>query len=263
MTEQHEHRRGRRSRARAGASGSSFEINRSLDLDRLRDVLRTKRRLHITELLDPTAAESLYHALARDVEWSTLLAANGRMYEAPHGVQRAYGDEQARALIDLAHRSARERGFGYAYDAHALRAAGADAAGPSLLDRFAEFVSSPEFTGIISRICGMEEIARIELQAVRLRPGHFMTFHHTLLGGDKECQCRAFFSYSVTPEWRPEWGGLLELRGEEGHLVEAYAPCFNCLDIFALPQGRWLSTVSPIAGAPAYSVSGSVYGRMT
>lgn len=250
-------RRGRR----PGGSEISFAIDPSLDLDRWQEVFRAKRRLHITELLGPAVAESLYHAVSGEVAWSTYLTAHGRRYEAPYRVQRDYDDEQAGALLEMAHRSARDTGFGYAYEARSLPA-GADAPDEaSLLDRFAAFVRSAEVTGALRRICALDHIARIELEAVRLRPGHFMTFHATLPAGDQDGACAAVFSYHVTPEWRPEWGGLLELRGEHGHLVEAYAPCFNCLDLFAVPQGRWLSAVAPIAAAPAYSISGRVYPR--
>jgi SM-20-related protein len=236
-----------------------FKIASSIDGEEMSATFRSNRRLHIKEFLGKTAAEALYRHLDGHVDWSTFLTANGRMYEAPASVRRKYESEQEQALIDLAHRSARKRGMGYAYDASQRRTATSRSRDPSLLDRFAAFVNSGEFTDVIRRISGIDKIASIAIQAVRLRPGHFMTFHDALLSGDKQGSCRAAFSYNLTPEWKAEWGGLLEFRSGEGHLVEAYAPCFNCLDVFAIPQGRWLSVVSPFAGGPSYSVTGSVY----
>jgi Rps23 Pro-64 3,4-dihydroxylase Tpa1-like proline 4-hydroxylase len=91
------------------------------------------------------------------------------------------------------------------------------------------------------------------------RPGHFITFHDATRSADKEGKRRAAYSYNLTPEWKTEWGGLLEFRGKEGHIVEAFSPCFNCLDLFAFPQGHWMSLVAPFCDGPTYAVTGGLY----
>jgi hypothetical protein len=240
-----------------------FEINPGLDPDKLGEVFRIRRRLHIVGWLNVAAAEALYHSLNEYREWSSFLTGNGRMYEAPFEVRSKYTDEHEQELVNLANASARQDGFAYTYDAsrRVSPQTAARARDPLLLLNFAGFVNSGVFTEFVRRVTGIEEIAYIDVQAMRLRSGHFITFRDTTPFADKERKCSAFFSYNLTPEWKPEWGGLLEFRGQEGHLVEAYIPCFNCLDIFALPQGHWVSVVSPFASGPSYSVSGSIYVR--
>jgi Rps23 Pro-64 3,4-dihydroxylase Tpa1-like proline 4-hydroxylase len=126
---------------------------------------------------------------------------------------------------------------------------------------FADFLNSSVFMDFARQVSGIQEIAFAEVRALRFRPGQFMTFRDVPDSAGVNARCRAFYSYNLTPEWKAEWGGLLEFKGNRGHLVEAYLPCFNCLDIFACPQGHWVSVVAPSAGGPIYSVSGGLYQR--
>lgn len=169
MTDTNEHSHGRH----FDGPRASFEINPVINLNALQREVKVRRRLHIKELLDRTAAESLYHAIAGDFAWSTFLTSGGRRYEAPYDVQQEYTEDQAQEMIDRAHRSAREGGFGYVFDARTLGAADPDIT-TSPFERLVALVNSKQFTTIFGHLCGLEEIARIELQAVRLRPGHFM-----------------------------------------------------------------------------------------
>lgn len=240
-----------------------FEINPCHNAGQMQEIFGIKRRLHIAEFLDPTSAEALYHHLDEEVGWSTFLTSNGRRYEAPPAIRRQHTSAQERELIDLAHASARRGGLAYVYDASGPLRRDPTMRGrdDSLLARFADFLNSSMFLTFVRRACGVEELACAAVQAVCLRPGHFVSFQEVPHGDGHQGKCCGVYAYNVTPEWKAEWGGLLELRGSEGHLVEAFAPCFNCLDVFACPQGHWVSAVAPFAGGPQYAVSGGLYVR--
>jgi SM-20-related protein len=237
----------------------AFEIDLDRNTDKISADFRINRRLHIPEFLNHRAAEALYYHLKEQVEWSTLLASNGRKYEAPAKIQRKYSAKEQQQLTDLAHAGARGGEQAYLYEAtHFLpRDLTKDR---SMLGRLAKVLRSSEFMEFMRRVSGVKEIAFVDVQAMRISSGHFMTFRSMPdSSAGPGAKCYAFYSYNLTPEWKAEWGGLMEFRGNKGHLVEAHLPCFNCLDIFACPQGHWMSAVSPFAGGPNYSVSGGFY----
>jgi SM-20-related protein len=242
--------------------GEIFKINSNINPDKLRETFRKARRLRITEFLLPAGAEALYHYLDERAEWSSFLVNKGRMYELPPEIRRNYSAQEEQRLINLAHGSARDGGVAYIYDATRPFSPEVPvrAQDPSILARFADFANSLVFLEFIRRLSGIEEIDMIEVQGMRFSPGNFITFRGAAPFLDRARRQHAFYSYHLTPEWKAEWGGLLEFRGTEGRSIEGYVPCFNCLDIFAFPQGHWLSVVSPFAGASSYSVWGGMHG---
>jgi len=54
----------------------------------------------------------------------------------------------------------------------------------------------------------------------------------------------------------PYWGGILQFIAEDGHLAEGYAPSFNALNLFNVPQLHAVSYVAPFAQAGRFSVNG-------
>lgn len=244
-------------------SNEIFEINSDINPDKLCETFQNVRRVRISGFLPPASAEALYHYVHEQAEWNSFLTNKGRMYELPHEFKRHYGAEEEQALINLAHTSARDGGVAYIYDAtHRFsQEAAVRARDPSILARFADFLNSQVFLEFVRRVSGIEEIDTVEVQAMRFCPGHFITFRGATPFLNKPIRQHAFYSYHLTPEWKAEWGGLLEFRGVEGRTVEAYVPCFNALDIFAFPQGHWLSVVSPFAGGSSYAVWGGMHGH--
>jgi Rps23 Pro-64 3,4-dihydroxylase Tpa1-like proline 4-hydroxylase len=67
---------------------------------------------------------------------------------------------------------------------------------------------------------------------------------------------RAAYVLNLTPEWRPDWGGLLQFYDAMGNVSRAFTPGFNVLNIFRVPQPHSVSWVTPLAAAPRYAVTG-------
>jgi SM-20-related protein len=235
-----------------------FQINPDNDVEEFGAYFRAHRRLHISEFLERHCSEALYHHLKEDVTWSSFLSINRRRYEAAAEVQRTYRSRQRRQLANLAYSTARQGDYAYFHDGSAVISPDCSN-GSSLLARLAKFLNSGTFKDFIRRVSGIEEVAFVDARALRFCAGHFMTYGHEQISADANAKCRLLYYYNLTPSWRPEWGGLLEFRGNKGYIVEAQLPCFNCLDLFPWSQGHWISFVSPFADGENYSVSGGIY----
>jgi SM-20-related protein len=65
---------------------------------------------------------------------------------------------------------------------------------------------------------------------------------------------------NLTPGWRAEWGGLLLFHDADGHVAEAYAPKFNTLNIFRVPQWHSVSQVASYVDQDRLAITGWIRG---
>jgi SM-20-related protein len=239
-----------------------FVLNSGLDLQQLGSGFRISRRLRISNILEPAGAEALYKHLSQDIPWRCYLVANSRKCGTGPLQPREGNVDQDQQLTKLARESARD-GYAYLYDANLdMSDDFVDMSGDlSLFTQLSAFLNSPTFLGLVGRVLGSSEIERASAVATRFRTGHFMTFHDATPSADPTGRRVANYIINLTPEWRPEWGGMLEFRELDGQRVDAYIPCFNSLDLYAFPQGHWISAVSCFASGPRYAISGSLFGR--
>jgi len=72
----------------------------------------------------------------------------------------------------------------------------------------------------------------------------------------KNSRRKAAFVFGLTPQWRPEWGGLL-LFHEPGEIeISGMVPQFNTLDLFSVPRFHSVSQVTRAAPRRRYCVTG-------
>jgi SM-20-related protein len=240
-------------------------LGAKLNRETLSQAFRTSRRLRVVDFLAPASALALYRYVAREVQWRAFLASNGRLLAPAAEFRGVYPPELERQMLERAYAGA---GSNYAFlcemdqpfpeDGHD-DVAGEPVPAAGLLGRLGEFVNSAVFLDTVRDITGSCDIRRARVRATRYRVGHFATFNAAFRCTEKWGRPVAAFTLNLTPEWAPEWGGLLEFHGSEGYVVEAYVPSFNVLDIFALPQGHWVSPVAPFASGARLAIEGRLY----
>ena len=102
-------------------------------------------------------------------------------------------------------------------------------------------------------VTGDDTIAFADAQATRFDPGHFLTCHDDKVGGKSR---RVAYVLSLSPVWRPDWGGALQFFGVDGNIEQAYVPTYNAINLFRVPSDHSVSIVAPFAGASRYSITG-------
>ena len=144
--------------------------------------------------------------------------------------------------------------FQYQYDTIRVDDhAGERAKSNSLLDRFAEFLSSPPVLQVLMRITAIRDLAFADCQATRYRPGDFLTPHSDELEGMHRSIA---YVLSLTPDWLPRWGGLLHFVDSMAGVEDTFTPRFNALSLFAVGQSHYVSQVATYAPVPRISVTG-------
>ncbi|HWT11475.1 MAG TPA: 2OG-Fe(II) oxygenase family protein [Allosphingosinicella sp.] len=233
---------------------SSFVLKAGLDPEALAEAFARDGRLQIVDFLRHDGALALFRELVASKEWR--LAVNRGEAVEDHGeAELAAWPAERRAAFDRAVEEAGRHAFQFRYDTIRLPeyGTGSGQVAPPLLSRFVDFLSSPELVDFMRTVTGSVEIAFADGHASRYRSGHFLTAHDD---SQVDMGRRAAYVLNLTPQWRPDWGGILQFYDSRGNVERGFTPAFNVLNVFLVPQPHSVSWVTPLAGAPRYAVTG-------
>ena len=227
-----------------------FRLNPALDADRLAARFGADRRVHIPDFLVDEDAEALRQHLESRESWRVVVRHGDKRYEFAPG---NFSDSQRDQLNRIV-RKAYPDGIHYCFHAIAVPNGAAErAADPTLLNLFAEFLSSGPVMALVARITGLGDLAFADAQGTAFGPGDFLGTHNDDQRAERR---RAAYAFNLSPAWDVDWGGLLQFLGGENHVDQAYTPVFNALNLFAVPQRHSVTLVAPFAERRRYSVSG-------
>ncbi len=232
---------------------SDLRIQPVHDLALYRRLFQKSGRIHIPAFLEPDSANRLHKALAEFAGWKLFV--NHADMTAELGAQElmAIGQTQREELFARIQADAR-RGFQFQYLYHLLSEQGEAYAGADArLAELTAFLNSTAFLAFARAVSGADDIAFADGQISRYEPGHFLTRHNDLRANTRR---RLAYVINLTPQWRAEWGGVLEFLDEDGHVAEGYVPAFNAINLFRVPQMHHVSSVVSFAGGPRLSVTG-------
>lgn len=227
--------------------------DRRLQVAAIAAVFARYGRVHVPGILAPADAVSLHEALAGPVPWTLHYNDGAGVYDIPATQVDALTELERLALRRPIWARAAE-GFQYCFDNFSLsdhHARGEHLEHP--LMRAYELMRSPAMLDLARRITGRQDICVVDAQATRYRAGDFLTAHDDR---DEAKGRVAAYVLNLTPRWRTDWGGLLQFHDADGHVAEAYAPAFNALNLFRVPQPHSVSFVAPYAGGPRLSITG-------
>ncbi|MFC5578887.1 2OG-Fe(II) oxygenase [Lysobacter niabensis] len=232
-------------------------INPDLDIGRHRARLHGEGRVQIDAFLQPAAAERLHACLAREVPWTLALRDTLGSRTIDHAAYSALRPEAvARLLADTA-ASAREAdhsAFRFAYDSYMMVTAYKERRDPELLlHRVLEIFNAPDYLAFLRQLTGDARVRRVNAQATRYRPGHFLRYH-TDEGEDVD----RLYAYvlNLSRGWQADWGGLLQFIAADGRVQETFLPRWNTLSLFAVPAGHAVSLVAPWAQEDRLAITG-------
>ncbi|MGE8143394.1 2OG-Fe(II) oxygenase [Novosphingobium sp. NPDC080210] len=230
-----------------------FRINPRLDANRLHADFQTRGRIHIPDFLVLDDAERLLQFLKNSTAWHLVLNSGSKVFELDRETQAALTPEQRSQLEQAAYAEARY-GFQYCYET--IRVADAQserAESGTLLDEFAQFLSSPSALAFLKTVVGDDSISFADAQGTAYGPGHFLTAHDDAVTGKNR---RAAFVFNLSQDWSFDWGGLLAFHERGSGRAEVMVPCFNAINLFAVPQLHSVTMVAPFAPRRRYSVTG-------
>ena len=229
-----------------------IELSPGLDRPVIARVFKSQGRVHIPEVLTSASADAVFTQLSTQTPWKLTLNVGERHVDITHEQLMLMPPEHRETMTRRMLEQSR-RGFQYVfenYPLYDLYQAG-ERAHPLLAMH--EFLNSQQFLQFARDVTGMDDIAFADSQATRYLPGHFLTEHDDDVAGK---QRRAAYVFGFTPQWRADWGGILQFIDRDGHVAEGYVPKFNVLNLFRVPQKHNVSYVTPSAVQARYSITG-------
>lgn len=240
------------------ANDPPVRVNQALDKEVIRRTFSRSGRVHIQGFFEPSVAQAIYEALSQRTPWQLCFNSGPRHVDIGVDGFESLSLEDREKLVTAIHHGAR-RGFQYFYAAfplYDLYAAGLHR--DHYLMRVYEFLNSEVFLEFVRDITGTADIEFADAQATLYQAGHFLTTHDDLAEGKHR---RAAYVLNFTPQWRADWGGVLQFIDADGHLAEGYVPAFNALNLFRVPQKHSVSYVTPAANGGRYSITGWLRAR--
>jgi Rps23 Pro-64 3,4-dihydroxylase Tpa1-like proline 4-hydroxylase len=229
-----------------------FRLNPDLGLPALKQEYTANRRVRIHELLEREGVIELWEHLERRADWWHLINTPDGILEYDRAARAKLSAKQRAELDEKVFEGAR-LGFQYRYEG--LRVPDEEQQGEAgdMLTDFADLMSSEPMLEMLRTVTGYDELAFTDGHATSYGPGDFLTGHDDDVPGKGRL---AAYVFGVTPQWRPEWGGLLLFHGANDATVSGNVPRFNTLDLFAVPQRHSVSIVTPSAPRRRYAVTG-------
>ncbi len=200
----------------------------------------------IPNVLIPERANALYRVLADQTPYRLAYRIDGQDLETD-----VDAIAEQHALQSL---STSQQRFTYLYDGyHLVKAHLANDRRVPLLRELLEYFNSPAFLGVARTMTGDAAIRRVDAQATRYRPGHFLRTHNDVL--EEERRRFAYVLY-LTQGWQSDFGGLLAFTDERDDVQYAIKPTFNRLLIFRVPHLHHVTAVGAMANVPRLAISG-------
>lgn len=234
-----------------------LRLSSGLCIERLRADFQRQGRVHVSDVLTPQGAETLFDVLARHTPWQLALNAGSRHRDLPAAQLALMPPEHRRIVTDALTEQARF-GFQYVYQNYPIHDLYEAGHRDHPLMALHEFLNSEMFLTFVRQLTGLHDIAYADSQATRFSSGHFLTTHDDDVAGK---QRRAAYVLSMTPQWRADWGGILQFIDADGHISAGITPKFNALNLFRVPQPHAVSFVTPSAAQSRYSITGWLRAR--
>ncbi len=233
-------------------------INEALDIALWSRRLREHGRVQAEGYLQPGAALRLRECLAREVPWTLAL----RDAEGPRTIDHpSYSAMPPAQLAGLLAQAATvpagasdDDAFRFAYDSYMMVTAYKQGRDPDLLlHRVLELFNTPQYLGLMHALTGDLRVRRVNAQATRYRPGHFLRHHTDINSGEGRLYA---YVLNLSQDWAADWGGLLQFIDDKGRVTETFLPRWNTLSLFAVPAGHAVSLVAPWATQDRLAITG-------
>lgn len=231
---------------------AALQISSTVNAAKLSPQYAETGRIHIPDIMDLDGANQLLQALEAFEGWNLVFNSGSRHIDV-YAEQLALMSE---AQIREAHRIAdtgATSGFQYIFKNYPIYDAYHEGICLTPFDKIYDFLNSHTTLDLARTVTGHSDIAFADAQLTKFEAGHFLTTHDDNVDGKDR---RAAFVLNLTPDWRTDWGGILQFVGQDGHLEGGFTPCFNALNIFSIPKPHAVSQVSSFASGARYSVTG-------
>ena len=222
--------------------------NKDLNFDEIKSNFAKDGKVRVNKVLDFEFAALSFKALNERVEFDTAMYVDGKNAVMSKKEWNGLEDTQRQQIyFHLMENAA--MGNGFSYGRKYITAEEKD----SFLLNFYKSINSEEVLDVIRKITGKSDINDASMQATKYIPGQFLTRHKDEVQSEGR---KLAYVFNLSPEWHPDWGGLLQFFNNDGETLESWTPTFNTLSLFDVKHIHSVTYLTPFAKKPRYALTG-------
>lgn len=228
-------------------------INNQLDIDKYSAILKEKGRVQIPNFLENRFAEVVLKCLLEQLPWDLAYFENDGGKKITADKLKTYSKKQLNKIHQQCFNIDKDE-YMYLYNTFMMVTAYLEKREPHLIiHKVLELFNSPQYIQLMKKITGDSSLKKINAQATRYLPGHFLRPHNDFDANEGR---RYAYVLNLTKSWRADWGGLLHFQDDNGGIEDVFTPSFNTLNIFQVPKTHYVSQVSTFAKSPRLAITG-------
>jgi SM-20-related protein len=226
-------------------------LNENLDIQKLSNEFRQKKRILIKNLLKPDYAEACRNSLISQTPWTLRFRHQGKSVEfTRQQFEQLTNEQKMQFSLDMAH-------FDFIHNRFAMHEMFQQNKHHDLhLYKVYQDLGSDDFLDFLRKVTGIPEIKKRGAMAACFGHGHFLKEHDDYQDGELRL---CAYVLNMSEDWQPDWGGLLHFMDYDRNIVDTFVPVHNSLSLFAVPAKHFVSMVAPYAKHGRYSITGWVY----
>lgn len=235
---------------------SLFSLNPDLDRAAIAATLASQRFVQVENVLQPASADALHEVLKSQTPFGLAAAGDGQ----PLGV---YVRAEAMQGLSAAQRAAMGQGaasaaaagrFAFLYGRYPMVEAYVQQWHPGHpLNAVLEAINAAPMLDFARAVSGDATITRADAQATLYARGHFLTDHDDLVESEGR---RLAYVLNLSRDWKPDWGGYLNILDDRGDVQAGFLPRFNTMNLFLVPLRHHVSAVAQFAPVGRYAITG-------
>ncbi|CAM3033687.1 2OG-Fe(II) oxygenase family protein [Pseudoalteromonas distincta] len=225
-----------------------FELNKELNTTKLCNEYVLKNRILIHDILEEDSLNLITNTLRNEVNYLNAYSLNSQFIQSSDEELRRMTPSDKRDLQQTIYKNA-SNGIGFFYGRYEITKREENI----VLNKLHSYLNSELLLSLIGEITGVKKLKSASVQLTRYIQGNFLTRHNDVLPSKQRAIA---FVFGFTPEWHPDWGGLLHFYEQSGNLTETYVPSNNVLALFDVTLPHSVSYVTPFAKNSRYSITG-------
>jgi len=227
-----------------------LSFNSALNFKNIKESFEIDKRLQINNVWDLDIATSIYKSLSKDIKYKHAYALKGQNFELTEQDIRGLSQSKLQQFTNSIQKEA-SQGIGFLYGRQLIKSD--DIEQPEVIKSVKTFLNSDFVIQKVRDISGHFDINMASVKATRYMPGNFLTRHNDINADENR---KLAYVLGFTPEWHPDWGGLLQFYEKNGTPRDAWSPVFNSMAIFDVNHIHSVTYIAPFALAPRYAIAG-------
>ena len=217
--------------------------------------LKQSKHIQINNFLKFEIAEKIYACLKEETQWG--LATRIGQHSKTYINESDFNKIEKNKIKRLQNNEFDD--FQFVYNTYMIVTSYIEQRHPNhYLYEVLEWLNSQECLNYFKKLTSRESIVKINAQATRYMPGHYLNLHN-----DEDKNENRLYAYVLgfTKSWNPDWGGLLNILDANNKIVSTLIPSFNSLTVFEVPQNHFVSYVNQSAKEERLAITGWFLGK--